>query len=381
MGGAPRSLSFLISNLDKTKFKPIVLLADRPANQTVQKLFESVGAEVVLEKHIRPFDGSTVSPCKSLKMAAYYLAGAIPTLLATRKHVKAIKPDLVHLNSSCLFMAAAGVKGADINIKTIVHIREPLQLNWWGNILAVMNRRFADIYISIDRYGLSTMGAKDESCCFVIPNFVDRDVYKYDSSDRYEIRKQFACGNDDVIFLVLARIAPSNGQRELSEFLANYKHQIPDNARFVVCGFDDQHSEYAIATKAAIAQNNNVFAMRFTSNIVQLINAADVMLAPFITPHNARMVIEGSAMNKPSLVSCMDNLKEQIEPNQTGFLFNFDNPSNLVDKISIFCRDASLLSRMGNAAGAFAAKNFDDKKNVKHIVEIYQRILSPIDDP
>ena len=374
MGGAPRSLAFLISNLDKNLYEPAVLIPQRPGNEAVKQLFLESGATVIEERHLRAFNGSTVCPCNSLSMACYYLMAALPTFISTLKHVRRLKPQIVHLNSSCLFMSAAGARWGRRSVKNIVHIREPLQPNWWGKILAIMNRKYADAFVSIDRYGLSTMSVGKQPC-FVIPNFVDPDVYRPGVSDRSEFRTRLGCTETDVLFLYMARVAPSNGAFELASFLAKYQRRLPENAKFAICGFDEKTTDYSNQTLKAIRQNSSVHAMPFTSQVVQLIDSADVVVAPFVTPHNARMVIEGSAMQKPCLVADVENLKEQILPGVTGFVFRFDQPESLLNHITELCNQPDLLSQMGLESRKFAVKNYNDKVNSKRTFEVYQKLL------
>ena len=204
-GGAPRSLRFLIERLDKTRYEPIVVYRK---NKEDAVFFKDAGAKTIFEPDIKPFHGSTVARVDT-KQVVYNFVYAIPTYKAAKKIFKVEKPDIVHLNSTCLFMCAKAAKTVDKNIKVICHVREPLQQNIWGQILKYMGNKYCDEFIAIDQYDASTVRAP-KSQIDVIYNFVDFN--SYNSKVKSDVlRKELNTNECDIIFLLLARLSPSNG--------------------------------------------------------------------------------------------------------------------------------------------------------------------------
>jgi len=147
LGGAPRSLAFLIDALNKDIFEPLVVMPKRDGNDVVKNLFLDAGAQVIEETHIRPFNGVNGCRCDSLKARIHAALAALPTTLATRRLVRRLKPDLVHINTSVLPFAALGAKLSWMGAPIVVHVRESALKNRWGRLLSFFNRQFTDWFV------------------------------------------------------------------------------------------------------------------------------------------------------------------------------------------------------------------------------------------
>ena len=373
MGGAPISLSCLIAGLSKERFQVYVVMPKRAGNDAVKQLFKNAGAEVIEEKHIRPFHGVNGCRCDSFRERAYALLSAFPTAWATRNQVRYIEPDLVHLNTSVLPFAALGARLSGLNVPVVTHVREVVLKNWWGRMLSFFNRQFSDWHVGIDQSGLNRIGVSKERST-VVHNSCDAEAMTLCEKSVSELRRRFNCQQDTVLFTSICRIAKSNGTLELANALAQHSAELPSNVRFVFCGFEGNGTEYAEEARAAISQSEHVFAMDFTNGVANLIGASDVVMAPFVSAHSARVVIEGALLGKPALVTDFPNLREQISENKTGLVFRFDQLDTLIDAIRRFA-DRNKTAEMGEAAREFAELHYSLEKNVAKIEDLYSKIL------
>ncbi|MEL6108317.1 MAG: glycosyltransferase family 4 protein [Planctomycetota bacterium] len=377
LGGAPRSLAFLIKQLDKERFTPIVLMPKRPINGDVRKLFSDAGATVVEERHIRPFGGAYPAECKTIAKRAYALLSAIPTMLAVRKHVRQLDPDIVHVNTVVLPFALVGSFLGRRRTPRVTHIREVVLSNWWGRSLAALNRWFTDFFIGIDGTGLDSVGAVDAKRETVM-NSVNLDDYRSSEQQRLEARREFGWSDDRVVFLSLSRIAPSNGIEELSDLVASCKDELSQRAMFAVAGFGNDVTGYEDTIRDRLDSLPNCQTLPFSSDVIRLISASDVIIAPFVTSHSARSVLEGAAVGRPAMVSNVPNLTEMIRPEESGFIFSLDSREQFVLTVNRFCDDErrEIMSRQ---ALKVAEERFNIADNTKRIEQIYFDLLG--DDP
>ena len=374
LGGAPKSLSLLIAGLDKSRFEPIVVMPKRTNNDQVKKMFLDAGAEVIEEVAIRPFHGSEVAPCTSLKSRAYAVLAYNRLVDCAREIVSKVKPNIVHLNSTCIVGAAKGVHLAFPTLPVIAHVREPLLSNWWGRNLARMNRKHVNRFISIDKYGLQTIGGKADQVGDVIYNFVDRNKFRADPQSAAQKRMEIGWDGEQTVFLFLSRVSPSNGALELAKLVSSVAADLDPSARFAFAGFKEPISGYAAEAAKEIDQSLICERLAFDPDPVGLINAADVVIAPFTTPHSARSVFEGAALGKPAMVSDVPNLLELIVEGETGFSFSLGDPLQFVSVVEKLC-DAGRRQQFGRAASDFARENFDQQANVLKTVAVYQKLL------
>ncbi len=369
-GGAPRSLAFLIKQLDKTKYEPYVLIrSDREENR---KLFESVGAKVIYCKNFGPWHGSTVANIK-LERVLSNLKYLIPTYRNTKSIIEQIKPDIIHLNSTCLCFAAQSAKRYFPEIPIVCHVREPLLENFWGDILRKRVNQYVDQFVAIEKYDADSLHAKKPVT--VIHNFVDFDLYN-ESVASDCLRQELKIGIDEKIILYLARICSQNGAVELAGAMEPLLQRRKDYHLVIVGLVDGYTSSYEKQLEQIVLRNpENMHVLPFRSDVPQVIASSDVMAVPFQEPHFARSVIEANAMGVPCVASDIGGLEELVIDQQTGYLFDYHTFNGFNDLCQSLLDDSEEYNRLRENAIAFAHERFDAVKNAKRTFAIYDEIF------
>ncbi|AJI25351.1 glycosyltransferase family 4 protein [Priestia megaterium] len=367
-GGAPRSLSFLIEKLDKKIFEPIVICMSDKRNI---ELFEKVGARVIFDDRLGAFHGSEVTGM-SLGLFYHNIKTIIPTYKYIKKYIRNIQPDIVHLNSTCLFIAARAIKKYNSHIPVVCHVREPLLNNMFGDILKIMNRKYVNFFIAIDKFDAKTIDVSNDKL-EVIYNFVDMNVYNSDIlSD--DLRKEFNIRENSLIFLSLARVIPQNGVKEAIEAIRDHIDE-EDQLHFFFVGDNlEDNSKYAVEIREEASMLDHVHILPFRDDVVQLIASADVMVAPFTRPHFARSIIEAASMGKPSIGTDIGGPQELIVDKKTGLLFNVNEFLEFIECCKRM-KNKELRLQMGENAKEFAKENFSADTNVNKTIQVYYKLL------
>lgn len=364
--GSARSLSFLINSLDKNKYEPYVVIFCDYDRQ--KKLFEEAGAKVVFVKGLGAWHGSTVSGM-SLRILLSNIIHAIPTYILTRKIIKKIKPDIVHLNSTCLFICAWSIKKYNKNIPVICHVREPLLDGLFGNILRKYNEQHVDRFIAIHEYDAESIHSKKR--IDVVYNFVDFNIYNPNVKSNI-LREELGLNNNDTICLYLARIASSNGALELLENSKDILAKRKD-IHYCIVGFN-RKNKYNKKVINLANQCENVHILKFRSDVQNVIASCDINIVPFTKPHSARSIIECSSMRKVSIGTNIGSIKELIKNNETGYLYE-PNYKDFDVKLLKLVDDKNVRNKMQDNAYKFALVNFNSKKNIKKIIKVYDEII------
>ena len=369
--GAARSLSFLIDNLDKNKYEPIVLCRKDNANIA---LFENAGAKVIMDKRFGPLHGSTVSGMSFVIFCSNVLK-AIPTYFVMKQHIKKIKPDLVHLNSTCMCIAGKASKKVAPTTPVIVHVREPLLNNIFGKILRKTTYKNVDGYVAIDKNDMKSVNMRPEKPHEIIYNFVHFSKYNCDIYSDC-LRKELDILEDDTIFICLGRIVKPNGVIEMiDEFIKVYpRHQ---KYHLVVVGDElKDNSSYIHAVRNKCGEHkSNIHLLPFRNDVPNLLASSNILLCPFVKPHFSRAVIEAAAMGVPSIASNIGGVNELVISGKTGLLFEPTNFSQLGSLIEELGSDKILLKNLGENAVVFAHKNFDSKTNANLTMAFYDTFL------
>lgn len=362
MGGSPRSLAFLIKQLDKSKFSATVWMME---NGPAADLFREAGAEVLVNEKkgfIKPFHG-TIATGMSPRRFARNMLGFLPTYRAAKELIKSIEPDIVHLNTTCLFHFAMAAKKQSRNIKVVSHVREVLLPNIFGRILLEMNSKYVDKFIAISKNDAKPFLSKGKDVKVVF-NFVDLDVYKKDSVKRMKFRDELNLSNNDVMISFFARIDQLNGAEELIKIAEKLKHK--NNLKFIAFGYTGA-SDYERNIKN-IAPSNVKF-MPMINNVMDYLTATDILISPFIGPHFSRAVVEASAVSVPSVVSNVGSQNELIIDEETGYLY--DTTEQAIQFILKLSEDKSLREKLGSNARKFAEQHFSSVKNSIETFKVY----------
>lgn len=356
-GGAPKSLSYIIKNIDRTKYTPkLINVASGPIND----FFSKSGIDVKIVSGIKVFHGSTVVPKKISVLIRNYLF-FLPSVINSFFLLKKEKPDLIHLNSTCLL--SVGLAAKFLNIPVVCHVREPIRKGIWGWPLKYFNKWSVTGFIAISEFDLNSLGELGHIKSTVIYNFVD----KFSSGKRRNnIRHEYGIPDDGVVFLYLARFAKGNGWKELIK-IAEVVNRKFDSSYFVLAG---RSQDVTLPT----FESDRIFIRDFSPEVDDLLLNADVFICPFTEPHFARGVIEASAFSLPVLASNVGGVNELVVHGKTGFLYNSDR--DFLNFSEILISDSSLRIELGKKGYKFAFERFNLEENLKDTLDFFELVLN-----
>ncbi|MCF2494195.1 glycosyltransferase [Dyadobacter chenhuakuii] len=367
LGGAPRSLSFLIDKVDKEKYDVSLLCI---ANGPGLDVFKNMPINIILNEKIFPFHGSTVSGM-TLKLFLNNFVRIPQSFIQTIKVIKEVNPSLIHLNSSSLFIVAMAAKFLNIKIKTVCHIREPLlKYSISALLIKYFCYFFVDYFIAIDSYSGASMKVRDNMK--IIYNAVNFEQYN-PLINANLIREELSLPCKSVLFLYLARYSSSNGTKLLVKAAKKLTAKYP-NFHFVLAGLKDNAKDrYTLDVVESVKDNGQIHLFPFRSDVPQLIASSDIMVVPFKEPHFARSIVEACAIAKPSIGANVGGVNELIIDKKTGLLYN------TLDELCICCEklgtDVKLRKEMGNEARKIAVERFDNAVNSRRVFNIYDELI------
>jgi glycosyltransferase involved in cell wall biosynthesis len=367
LGGAPKSLSILIDGLNQKKYKPFVFML---INGPAKKLFTRVNAKVIVSKNrLFAFHGTTVSGM-NFRLFVKNVLYLIPNFFAAYRVIKSVRPTIVHLNTSCLFVYAMVAKLLFKDIQVVSHIREPLLSNFFGKILSYCNNKYVDFFIPINNYE-SEFFKKEK--LEVIKNSINTAIYTFDNSKRLKERKKIGVDNSDFVIGFFARFNFENGIKDLLEISLKLE-AIDKGIKILIYGFEAQIISNEIKNIAK-KMPDNVIINGMVNDVQNKMQMIDLLISPFKTPHFSRAVIEAQSMSIPVLVSDVKSQNTLLENKKTGYIYRLEDLNEAVNKIVILKNDQELLISMKKNARIFAVNNFCHIANNKKVYAIYNNIL------
>jgi glycosyltransferase involved in cell wall biosynthesis len=389
-GGAPLSLLYLLNQLDRQRYQPVVLTL-RPGS--VVEAYRAQGIETHVAQGIADFSHTELEwyGGPDLWRLPLQLARFWPSVIAARRYLRQFSPDLVHLNSSTL--AAPAWAARRERLPVVWHIREPIHNGYFGLRREWLKRRIAcdaTRVIAISRYDASRLEPSPH--LQVIHNFVDFDVF-----DRHlsagEARRRLNLTPAQNVVVMLGGVAYPKGTLTFVNSLPLVRKALP-NTRFLVVGpppvigdssrlkslakfvlRSDGYDRTVMAAASESITSGHIRFLGIRSDVPQVLAAADLLVFPSVVPHFARPIIEAGAMAKPVVASRLGGPLELVQDGVTGLLVPPADPASLAEVIVALLKDPHRMQAMGEAGFEQARQKFEAAANARRTFAVYEEIL------
>src|SRR5436305_996420 len=387
LGGAPESLSYLIRELDRSRFRPHVYCPPGPAADLVRE----AGATV----HPGAVAGVTPIWASTYRGRRWLLFGR--ELVRLPSHVRQFRRtlqrqrfELVHFNDSPLIPAAWLARREGLPV--VWHLRSALPNGGRDRRSAMIRHAIADLAttsIAINHDVADIFGVGST----IVPNSVD--LQRFHPGDGGAARAALGLPADLPVVSFFGFIYPSKGFREFIEVAAQLRERGIDASYLVVGGavrgqeffrtvvgrslqLVDLTRDYESEAKDLVHElglDDVVRFIPFTQDTTNLYQASDVVVAPSQGPELGRPVIEAAASGVPVVASGSRTGGGVVVPGETGVLVPDYGVDSIADAVADLLRDPNRRRDLGHTARAHAEENFDPARNARRIESIYREIL------
>jgi glycosyltransferase involved in cell wall biosynthesis len=390
LGGAPRSLCYLLESLDRDRFEPHVYCPPGP----VTELFADAGAVV----HEGPVAAFTHIWASSYRGRRWLMVGAegrrlVPHLRRLSQVLEEYQFPLVHLNDSPLI--PAGYLARRTGARIVWHVRGALAGNGRDlrslQILRAIGT-LADRVIAINESVAEHFRSLPQ--LRVVHNSVDLDLFA--PRDAREARVEAGLDPDRPTVGFFSYIYPLKGYREFLE-MARICADRGSNAQFVMVGSGVRDEAFfrtprgRLLSRARFVSNHELLARElaqmleldaiarfvpFTLHPELLYAASDVVVSPSQGPELGRSLIEAAATGRPVVASGSLTGGGVVIPSETGLLVPGSDPGALAEATLELLGAPERRQQMGAHARQHAEEQFDRVRNGERVQEIYGELLA-----
>jgi glycosyltransferase involved in cell wall biosynthesis len=363
--GSDKTLLYLVVNLDKKKFFPIVILPNEgPLKTELEKENIKVIIAPVLKLYRKMF-----TPSNLVKFGKDYFKGT--------KTIKAIKKEhkIDFIYSNTLAVLLGFFYSFFHKTKHIWHVHEIIEspsiftkaFRWFLN----NSTNTVLIHNSIATANFWNCKGKNQVIWNGIAAFPEIQKEEKDT-----IRKTILNTNNEIVFALVGRISRWKGQMLLLETF-NELIKTYQNIKLVYIGSAPPNQEnFLNALKEKIREydlTNHVEIIPFQENINQLWQSIDVAVVPSTEPEPFGMVaIEAMFAKKPVVAANHGGLMEIIENNETGFLVEPNDKVALKDALEKLINNPKLRTTFGEKGFQRATENFSIENYVRKIEDILE---------
>lgn len=371
--GSDKTLLLLLKNLDKNKFKPIVLLPfDGPLKETLENENIEVVIAPVLKLYRKLFTPKNlIGFFKDIK-AAFKIVNELH-----KKH----QFTLIYSNTLAVLL---GIMFAwKNNIKHLWHVHEIIEkpslfkkafvglLSLKSNTHIVYNSQATKVFWELNK-SIINKGV-------VIWNGIEINTPESSTSELFDIRKNlFLAQPNEIILALVGRISRWKGQMILLDAFNNLV-QKNENIKLVFVGApppnQEKFQEDLEERIASFKLIDKVLIIPFQNEIHKIWQAIDIAVVPSTEPEPFGMVaIEAMLAHKPIVGSNHGGLTEIIENNATGFLVTPNSVQDLVIALEKLIQNELLRKEMGENGYLRVTTAFSVEQYVDSFEKFFEKI-------
>lgn len=374
--GSDKTILMFISNLDKQKYFPVVVL---PFDGPLKTEFEKNNIKVVIAPVLKLYR-KMFTPANILKFCKEYKEG----LNAINELHKEHKFSIVYSHT---LAALIGIIFARKNkIKHLWHVQEiiakPVIFNKGFIKLLSLKSNHVAVYDSKTtmEFWIKDNATLEQKSKFVCNGLDVKEKPEPNLEDIQKIRKEFfKVEPDGIVIGLVGRINSWKGQPLLLEAFHKiagkypniklvYIGSAPPNQDFFETELNEKISDYNLSDRVTI--------IPFQENIWKFWDSIDIAVVPSTEPEPFGMVaIEAMLAKKPVVAANHGGLTETVQHNETGFLFEPNNAQKLSDALSDLIEDKNKRTLFGEKGHERVHLHFSLEKHVNEFEAIFETLL------
>ena len=352
VGGAERQLLYLVREMDRTRFTPLVINLRRESPLTPE--FRASGAELVELGYRGKRD--------------VWVIGRIGQVLRSRG-VQVACPYLWPATLWGYFgMRRAGVRRWIASERNSGAVYDPR----WQVALESLILARATALVAI------TEAARDFAVSRGVPAERVTIIHvgvpaPQPTRPVGEVRRELGIDAAAPVVGCVARLAPQKGHATFLRAAADVARRIPD-ARFLIVGDGELRGELeAMSARLGLEERVRFTGMR--GDAPDLLNAFDVaVLASGRQEGCSNFLVEAALLGKPVVATRIGGIPEAVVHDVTGVLVPPADPAAMADAIVRLVGDRELARRLGLAAAARAREQF----GLRAMVDAWEGLLTTV---
>jgi len=295
----------------------------------------------------------------------------LPRVFALKKLLKDLAPDIVHVRSRVPAWLTY-YANTTLGIKIISTVHGFNSISFYSKIMTRFDHTIC-VSNSIKEY-IQLHYQPDDNKITVIPRGVDLSTFSPQNanadfikrfSNKYDLYDRFVVSS-------VGRITQLKDYETFIKAISSVKKEKPSVKALIVGGVRSDKQEYLLSLKKLIKKlelEDNIIFTGSQKEIVQIYAISDVVVSCSKKPESfGRAVAEAIAMNTPVVATNHGGVKDIVNKNENGFLFEVGDSRELASSI--------LKAQYLNFDGYnYIANNFSLKNMVEKTIKVYERVI------
>lgn len=362
IGGAERSIFYLIKNLDRERFIPFVAI---PSEGPFTEDLKSLGVEIHFIDFPRPLGLNIFRKIKTI----YKLI----TLIRSRDI------DIIHSNGFRTNLYG-GIAGRITRKKVVWHARNLITSEKIDPDRLFIFLPHCLICLTEAIRKRFYRGGIPFKKCVVIHNGVDTEEFNPGISGN-PIREEFGIPKDAPLIGITSRIVPVKGHDTFLKAVRIVAKHFPE-ARFLIAGSHlsleySDWEEHIRRFSKEMGLSERVIFTSFRRDLPQILAAMNIYVLASYTEASGRTHLEAMSMAKPIVATRSGGTPEIAVEGETAILVKPGDDKAMADVIISLLKDPNKRMVMGRKARERAERFFSIKRKVIETEELYLHLLNP----
>jgi len=392
-GGAGMSLYYTVKNLDKKRFRAIVLPAEM--GPMIKKI-KTLDCKVLDEKlnflkwwiwhpfeHVE-FPTSMLWFWNIINKIGTVIKLLILSMVVVFDYIKIIRiclkyrVDIVDLNVYHEIYHPFVLLFKFFKIPIVCHIRGRINLTTAEKWFC----KYYDHFVFVSSFTLDSMFASNKSDYnySIVYDSVDVEHFNKESKSNPDgLREKYGIKESEKIICMLSTLTKGKGHRCFLDAASIVKKKYT-NTKFVIIG---ENVKYAEDVKSEIIKyyqdldlEGNIIMYGRCDNVAQILGQVDISVQASELPEAfGRVPIETMACSKPIISTNVGATSELIEDRLNGLLVSEGDCNALAEAICELLKDSVLTKNISKSGYEIAYEKFDAAKNTRILENIFDRIL------
>ncbi len=368
LGGAQEVALFTVANLDRTKYRPVLLTGPGGLLTEEAKALPGVAVEIV------PSLGRPISPWRDFR-------AMMEMIRLLRRH----RPQIVHTHSSkagILGRWAAWLAGVPVIIHTIHGFGvTPDQPAWLRALLIGLERftgRITTYWIAVAEANIEE-GVRwrifERDRAVVIRPGIDPRPFQapLPSLERDRVRAELGAAPGDKLVGMVACLKPQKAPRDCVAVAARVCARLPE-VRFVLIGDGELRAVVEEDVRLA-GLVDRVRIAGWRRDVPDVMRALDAFLLTSRWEGLARVLLEARAARVPVVATRVGGSAEAIVDGRHGRLCEQGRVDELADRLCAILTDGALRERVQGGGGDLPPE-FDIREMLIRCEQLYDKLMS-----
>jgi glycosyltransferase involved in cell wall biosynthesis len=219
------------------------------------------------------------------------------------------------------------------------------------------------------------LGSERGERASVIYNGVDTRVFRPFGSNVFS--NMFDIDRDTLLVGYIGQITERKGVEYLIQALPLIRRHTANFKLLIIGGHRAEDEKYVSLIKGMVKElllEDDVYFTGVVQEMSPAINNLDIIVLPSLDERCSRVLLESLACGKPAVATRVGGTPEIIEDGLNGFLVNPADSEGMAEAVRKLLADRELRLAMGKAGRVKAERDFDLRKNLDTMRDVYLKL-------